>query len=67
MLSPSFDDPSVLAAMRAFVAAADALDAATADADILNRSEAKAVAGLSLRKRLIELGWQAPAGQRSKT
>lgn len=63
MPSPSFDDPALLAAVRAFARAADALDAARSDVDLLNASEAKAVAGLNLRKRLVEAGWQPPLRQ----
>ena len=67
MASPPFDEPGLLAAMRAFVQASAALDAASGDVEVLNRSEAKALAGMSLRKRLLELGWTAPSTQRTRT
>lgn len=67
MASLSFDDPDLLAAMRAYLDACAALDAAADDADVLSRSEAKSVAGLSLRKHLLAQGWAAPASQRTST
>lgn len=64
-------DADLRAAMSAYVTAADALDAAAevgGDARaLLDLAEAKAVAGLALRKQLVEQGWTAPAGQRSTT
>jgi hypothetical protein len=65
MASMTFDDTALLAAMRAFLDAADALDAAADDTEVLRRSDEKALAGMSLRKRLLELGWSAPTVQRS--
>ena len=67
-MSPlSFDDPGLQAAMRSYLEACASLQAAAADAELLSRSDAKAVAGLRLRKRLVELGWTAPSTQRSST
>jgi hypothetical protein len=63
MASVTFDDPALLAALRTFVRAVDALDAAGEDADVLLASDAKALAGLNLRKRLVELGWTPPVRQ----
>jgi hypothetical protein len=67
MASMTFDDTALMAAMRAFLDAAAALDAATDDAEVLRRSDEKSLAGMSLRKRLLELGWSAPTVQRSTT
>lgn len=67
----SFDDAALRAAMAAYVTAADALDAAAEIGGepraLLDLAEAKSVAGLALHKRLVALGWTAPAGQRSTT
>lgn len=67
MAQLSFDDPGLRAAMRGYLAACDALDASTDETQVLSRSEAKSVAGLTLRKHLVSLGWTAPAAQRSST
>ena len=64
MTTGSFD-AAVQAAMQSYLAACDALDAATDDAAVLALSDAKALAGLNLRKCLVESGWKAPTGQRS--
>jgi hypothetical protein len=61
----SFDDPDLQAAMVAFLDAGDAIDSAVDDADLLRLADAKRVAGLALRQRLLALGWTAPVGQRS--
>lgn len=65
MPQSTFDDPQLRAAMSDFVAAAAALDEASAvggePRDLMDLAEAKTVAGLRLRKRLTDLGWQAPA------
>lgn len=66
METRTFDDPALRAAMRAFLDAEAALAAATDDAEVLSRSDAKSVAGLAVRKRLLELGWSAPVVQRSR-
>jgi hypothetical protein len=65
MAALSFDDPVLQTAMRAYLEACKALDTATDDADVLLHSDAKSMAGMSLRKRLVELGWTAPSRQRS--
>lgn len=71
MPQKSFDDPELRAAMAAFLSAAEALDEASVvggqPRDLLDLAEAKAMAGLSLRKRLTALGWTAPVGQRATT
>lgn len=67
MATVSFEDPVLQAAMRAYLHACTSLAAAGDEAEILNRSDAKSMAGLSLRKRLVELGWTAPARQRTST
>ncbi len=67
MASMTFDDPVLLLAMRAFLDATTALDAASDEAEVINRSDAKSLAGLTLRKRLLELGWSAPVTQRTTT
>lgn len=69
MAHTSFDDPEVRAAMTAYLQATSALDEASQVGSeartLLDLAEAKSVAGLALRKRLIALGWTAPAGQRT--
>lgn len=67
MSSGSFEDPALLAAMRAFVEANDALSKADEASALIELSEAKSMAGMSLRKRLAELGWSAPVRQRTST
>jgi hypothetical protein len=69
MPQQSFDDADLRAAMAAYLAAAHALDEA-ADVGgeartLLDLAEAKSVAGLELRKRLVAIGWAAPAAQRT--
>ena len=65
MPSRTFDDPRLRAAMQSFLWAAQRLDDASTDGqgarELLDLAEAKSVAGMELRKRLVELGWQAPA------
>lgn len=61
----AFDDAALLAAMRDYVAAGDALAAAGEDAEVLRCADRVSMAGLRLRKRLLELGWTAPAATRS--
>ena len=67
----SFDDPELRAAMAAYLSAAEALDEASGVGDearqLLDLAESKSVAALALRKRLLALGWVAPAGQRTTT
>lgn len=67
MTAGSFEDPALLAAMRAFVAATDALDRADEASQVIQLSEAKSMAGMAVRKRLTELGWSSPARQRATT
>jgi hypothetical protein len=50
------DDPDVVDAMRAYLAAYDALDHVSDEADMLAKSEAKSLAALVLRKRLTAVG-----------
>ena len=61
----SFDDPDLIVAMRSYVDACAALDSAQDDAQVLSRSDAKSLAGMRLRKKLVELGWTAPEPQRA--
>ena len=71
MAQKAFDDPEVRSAMAAYLEAAGSLDEASRVGDepraLMDLAEAKAMAGMALRKRLEELGWTAPAGQRSTT
>ncbi len=61
----TFDDPDVRAAMRTYLDVAERLEAAAAIGgqarDLLDLAEAKAISGMALRKRLVELGWAPPA------
>jgi hypothetical protein len=61
MASQVFESEPVRSAMRAFLAACDAVEAATMDSDLLDLSDAKVLAGLNLRKALVGAGWTAPA------
>ena len=69
MSQTTFDDPELRSAMVAYLQAAQALDEASQVGGearaLLELAETKSVAGLALRKRLIALGWTAPAGQRT--
>jgi len=61
-----FDDSSVRGAMRAYLEAADRLDAAAElgggpPRDLLDAAESKTLAGMQLRKALERHGWTAPA------
>ena len=71
MPQTSFDDRTLRAAMAAYLKAADALDAASElggePRDLLELAETKAMAGMALRKRLADLGWNAPTAQRTST
>ena len=60
-MKSSFEDPAVFAAMRDLVSAVSALEAATDDRQTMEAASAKSLAILTLRKRLEELGWLAPA------
>lgn len=53
--------------MRAYLEARAAVDAAPDDVAVLLLSEAAAVSGMQLRKRLVDLGWVAPSTQRTST
>ncbi len=58
-----FDDDRLLRAMRSFLAAVDALSAAVSAGDdrvVIDRAEDRAIAAMSLRRRLLDLGWTAP-------
>lgn len=67
----TFDDPEVRSAMADYVTAAAALDEAASIGgearDLMDLAEAKAVAGMTLRKRLLDLGWSAPAPADQRT
>lgn len=59
-----FDDARLLAAMRSFLQAVDAVARAVEDGDereIIDRAEDRAIAAMALRRRLVELGWTSPA------
>lgn len=64
MSAAGFDDPALRSAMADYVSCAHQLDESSsigADArTLLDLAEAKTLAGLRLRKRLLELGWVAP-------
>ena len=70
-MQSTFDDAALRKAMVEYLAAADALDEAASLGDearqLLDLAEAKGMAALALRKRLIDLGWTAPSAQRSAT
>jgi len=61
-----FDDLRLREAMRAFLAASDALDEAAQDAtadrsrDVIDYADEKALAAMALRRRLEGEGWVAP-------
>jgi len=62
-LVADFDDPRLLAAMRSFLASVDALTAAVTAGDdraVIDRAEDRAIAAMSLRRRLLDVGWTAP-------
>ncbi|MCU1591542.1 MAG: hypothetical protein JWP11_2798 [Frankiales bacterium] len=69
MTGPGFDDAGLRAAMTAYVDAARRLDETSSIGDearnILDLAEAKTLAAMQLRKRLMELGWSAPVAERS--
>lgn len=67
MDSRPLDDPALLAAMKDYLDACTRLDSAGTDSEVLERSEAKSMAAMSLRKRLSEAGWAAPSRQRTST
>jgi hypothetical protein len=61
-----FDDARVRGAMRAFLRASDALDEAAsstspdASRDVIDKSDAKTLAEMTLRKVLEDAGWVSP-------
>ncbi len=67
MAQTSFDDPALRACMAQYLAAAAALDEAAdlgaEPRDVLDLAEAKAMAGMALRRRLGELGWSVSEPQ----
>lgn len=63
----SFDEPALQKALRAYVAASIALEQPLDDAEFIEHSNAKTMASMALRKRLVELGWSAPERQRTST
>ncbi len=71
MTGPGVDDAQLRAAMKTYVAAAEAVDRAGADGlddrELLDLAEHKAIAGMAVRKRLGELGWSAPLRERAST
>ncbi len=71
MPQKSFDDAELRAAMSGYLTAAAALEATSQVGgearQLLDLAEAKAIAAMGLRKRLEDLGWTAPAGQRTTT
>ena len=71
MPQKSFDDAALRTAMTDYLAAARALDEASSVGgearQLVDLAEAKAMAGMKMQKRLVELGWTAPAGQRTAT
>ena len=64
MPMPSFDEPALRSAMKAYLDVADRLDELSAvggePRQLLDLAETKAIAGMALRKRLAEAGWTAP-------
>jgi hypothetical protein len=61
---PDFDDARLYAALREYVMAVEALqDVAPHDEPrrTLDLAEHKSLAGMALRRRLMEMGWTPPA------
>lgn len=69
MSAQGLDDAGLRGAMTAFLEAARSLDETSSvggDArDLLDLAEAKTLAAMRLRKRLVELGWTAPLAERT--
>ncbi len=64
MSAHDFDDPAVIAALRGYLAAFDRLaeiSATGSPRDVVDEAEGKSVAGMRLRRTLVEQGWTAPA------
>jgi hypothetical protein len=61
-----FDDVRLVAAMRAYITAIDALDEASQDSssdrsrDLIDQADAKILAEMALRRHLENAGWLAP-------
>ena len=68
MPMPSFDDPALRSAMKAYLDVADRLDELSSVGgearEVIDLAETKAIAGMALRNRLAEAGWTAPASPR---
>ncbi len=64
MPMPSFDDPALRSAMKAYLDVADRLDELSSVGgearELLDLAESKAIAGMALGKRLSEAGWTTP-------
>lgn len=69
MTAQVFDDAGLRSAMAAFLDAARRLDETSSVGgearNLLDLAEAKTLAAMRLRKSLTELGWSAPAVERS--
>ena len=69
MTAHVFDDAQLRSAMTAFLEVARRLDETSSlggeARNLLDLAEAKTLAAMRLRKRLTELGWSAPAVERS--
>ena len=60
---PDFDDARLYAALREYVLAAEALQDVTPQDEprrTLDLAEHKSLAGMALRRRLMEMGWSPP-------
>lgn len=67
---PEFEDARLYAALREYVLAAEALqDVAPQDEPrrTLELAEHKSLAGMALRRRLMEMGWAPPARRSVET
>lgn len=63
---PDFDDERLYAALREYVRAAETLAAIEPQDEprrTLDLAEHKSLAGMALRRRLMELGWTPPRRQ----
>lgn len=69
MTAHELDDTALRTAMAAYLDSANRLDETSPlggeARHLLDLAEAKTLAGMRLRKRLTELGWAAPAVERS--
>ncbi|BEP14648.1 hypothetical protein acdb102_29590 [Acidothermaceae bacterium B102] len=60
---PDFDDARLYSALREYVLAAEALQGVTPHDEprrTLDLAEHKSLAGMALRRRLMEIGWSPP-------